>query len=273
MGTTPRTSRRDRDADVVPVAIVLFLAGCQAPAGLVARTEPDAAALADGPIAPDLLIRDVQVEPLVVDTSPDEGAAPPGGVVCSATPAPPPFGLGFSDVVPGPTARITEAAPARLLFAFDTGATLAFAWRGPALEFWVGETERLERLCGDYRPGCWDVVRGSRVVAALWIAHGLTAGEADAPRAFPGGPALGLRRACVYPTKSYCSAAPTVWANVFDVEAEWQRNTTSIAQGTTGVAGPWRLTNITAGAGPGSHTPLCVQDGGFMVTVSLLGAP
>jgi hypothetical protein len=279
MSSASRTVRRDRDAGVVLLAMAVSLGACHGmdePGPISGR---DAIAAGDSTVAPDASVPDGHAEGRAADeggaadASGDKGAAQPGSIVCSAVPAPLPFGLGFSKLVPSSTARIREAYPARLRFGFDDGSTLEFTWQGPTLDFRVGETVQLERSCRPYGPGCWDVVRGSRAVAAIWSASGFSTGNAEVPLDLPGAPRLGLRRACVFSEPSTCRGAPVVWGNVFDVQAEWQSGTTVIPVRVTEVVGPWRLTNIAAAAGPPSDGPGCVQEGGFTVSVSLLGSP
>ena len=183
--------------------------------------------------------------------------------------------LGFSGPLPGASARISEVRATRLSLTFDSGPTLLFWWQGPALDFAVGETVRLERVC---RQGlglpCWEVVRGAGTVAAVWIETGLSTGGAATPVALPGGPALALGATCVYQTPaSTCRFAPAVWTNVFQIQASWQGSPTSIAAGVTGQVGPWQVTNAVAVAAPPRGTMNCVEDGAFMVAVTALGPP
>ena len=181
--------------------------------------------------------------------------------------------LGFSGALPGASARIGQVSADRLELAFDSGAALQFWWRGPPLGFAVGETVRLERVCASMlsRP-CWEVVRGAGTLAAVWVETGPSTGGASPPRALPGAPTLALGPRCVHLAESFtCRFAPAVWASVFPVQADWQGSTTSIPAGTTGAVGPWQVTNVVAAAGPGSMTMNCIEDGGFMVAVTVLG--
>lgn len=205
-----------------------------------------------------------------------DGSPQPPGPLCSSTLPPAPFGLGFSDRLPETSARISEVGPTGLILAFASGATLRFSWQGPTLGFTVGETVRLERVCRSPQLSfpCWDVVRGTGAVAAAWQETGSSEGRAAAPIALPGAPTITLGSGCVYQvTSSTCRFAPAVWANVFQLHADWQGSKTSLAAGATGAAGPWRVTNVVATAAPPLQTMTCIQDGGFAVMVTALGPP
>jgi hypothetical protein len=200
----------------------------------------------------------------------DGNAAPPGPV-CASLPPPAPSTLGFSGPLPGASARVSQLGATRMDLAFDSGAALQFWWQGPPLGFAVGQMVGLQRVCASSLSfPCWDVIRGAGLLAAVWVETGHSAAP---PKALPGAPTIALGSGCVYPTQSMCRLAPAVWASVFAVQADWRGSTTSIPAGTTGVVGPWQVTNVVAAAGPGSMTMTCIEDAGAMVAVTVLGPP
>jgi hypothetical protein len=134
--------------------------------------------------------------------------------------------------------------------------TSTFGWQGPALDtaFAVDELVQIDVAFGPQPlgPPKVSIVRSARATAVT--VDGSTYGgfgkESDASTTT----ALGLGRTLprlAYSTVSCCATSRVNWSNRDDytcdasaLQAHFEGSSSAIARGTTGVVGPWSVTNI-----------------------------
>lgn len=172
-----------------------------------------------------------------------------GGPACrgasSLTPA-----TGFNDALVNyrrQSATIALVQPSMLQVTFGADA-ITFRWTGPDLTsaFSVGDAVEIDgpiRITG-FGGGGWSFVRSARATAAVlasdaWTTLGTTAGSTAVPPLPADFPAL------VYALSCCGSLAPGVMVCSYDsLAAVYAGASAPIPLGTTGVVGPWAITNV-----------------------------